>query len=169
MMSPDYISYETLVAAREAADWACWSMAGTWVSALATLFAAIIAAVAIRGWRKHEEANELKEFRVAAYGYHTSLIRAPYQNCSNLSQEDDLAVQQTYFMLQEFYVACVRMHSKSTRGKAATIYLKMADVQTRYTSGEINKEEAIEEVTHIRNHEPLLGIGLKRPAKGVSQ
>ncbi|MDQ8599135.1 hypothetical protein, partial [Klebsiella aerogenes] len=84
-------------------------------------------------------------------------------------KEDDLAVHKTYFMMQAFYVECVRMHSKATRGKAATIYLKMADVQTRYTSGEINKEEAIEEVTHIRNHEPLLGIGLKRPAKGVSQ
>ncbi|WP_395032664.1 hypothetical protein [Klebsiella aerogenes] len=168
-MSPDYISYETLVAARKAADWAYWSMAGTWVSALATLFAAIMAAMAIRGWRKHEEANELKEFRVAAYKYHIALISAPYKNCSNLSQADFLALQQTHFMLHEFYVSYVRMHSKFTRGKAATIYLKVADVQTRYTSGEINKEEAIEEVTHIRNHEPLLGIGLKRPAKGVSQ
>ena len=52
-MNADYISYESLVAAREAADWAFWSMIGTWLSALATLFAAIIAVLAIRSWRKH--------------------------------------------------------------------------------------------------------------------
>lgn len=160
-MSPDYISYETLVAARDAADWAFWSMVGTWVSGVATLFAAMVAAWAVSGWRKQEEAIELKEFRVTAYGYHVSLIRAPHINSNKLSQQDFLAVQQTYYALNEFYVSTVRMHSKSTRNKASIVYQKMSDVQTRYISGEISNEDAAEEVLQIRNHEHLLGIGLK--------
>ncbi|HEJ8267974.1 hypothetical protein ABK686_06240 [Klebsiella pneumoniae] len=40
-MSPDYISYETLIAAREAAYWAKLSMLGTWFSGIATFLAVI--------------------------------------------------------------------------------------------------------------------------------
>lgn len=40
-MSPDYISYETLIAARESAYWAKLSMIGTWFSGVATLLAVI--------------------------------------------------------------------------------------------------------------------------------
>ncbi|HFO2762568.1 TPA: hypothetical protein ACHJKB_005568, partial [Klebsiella variicola] len=40
-MSPDYISYETLIAAREAAYWAKLSMIGTWFSGIATFLAVI--------------------------------------------------------------------------------------------------------------------------------
>ena len=39
-MSPEYISYETLVANRDAALWAFWSMIGTWVAGAMT-FAAV--------------------------------------------------------------------------------------------------------------------------------
>lgn len=40
-MNPDYISYETLIAARESAHWAKLSMIGTWFSGVATLLAVI--------------------------------------------------------------------------------------------------------------------------------
>ncbi|AWX76226.1 MULTISPECIES: hypothetical protein [Klebsiella pneumoniae complex] len=40
-MSPDYISYETLIATREAAYWAKLSMIGTWFSGIATFLAVI--------------------------------------------------------------------------------------------------------------------------------
>lgn len=41
-MNADYISYETLVATREAADWAFWSMIGTWISGIATFMAVCV-------------------------------------------------------------------------------------------------------------------------------
>ncbi|HBR4257287.1 TPA: hypothetical protein L9U77_005054 [Klebsiella pneumoniae] len=161
MMNADYISYESLVAAREAADWAFWSMIGTWLSALATLFAAIIAVLAIRSWRKHEEALELKEFRVSAYNYNVALIRAPLYNSDDLSEHDFVAVQKTYFALNEFFVSTVRMHEKIARGKASLVYQKMANIQSRYIAGDITNQQADKEVLKIRTHDPLLGIGLK--------
>ncbi|HHE8443874.1 TPA: hypothetical protein ACPFQA_003351 [Citrobacter braakii] len=40
-MDANYIAYETLVANRAAADWAFWSMIGTWLSGIATFLAVI--------------------------------------------------------------------------------------------------------------------------------
>lgn len=40
-MSENYISYETLVATRESAQWAYWSMVGTWLSGIATFLAVV--------------------------------------------------------------------------------------------------------------------------------
>ena len=49
-MSPDYISYETLIAARESAYWAKLSMLGTWFSGVATLLAVITSLyIALKG------------------------------------------------------------------------------------------------------------------------
>lgn len=33
-MNENYIAYETLVANRAAAEWACWAMIASWVSAV---------------------------------------------------------------------------------------------------------------------------------------
>lgn len=38
---------------------------------------------------------------------------------------------------------------------------KIADVHTKYIKGEIDKDEADNAVLKIRQHEPMLGIGLK--------
>lgn len=44
-MSPEYISYETLVANRDAALWAFWSMIGTWVAGVMTFAAVCVSLV----------------------------------------------------------------------------------------------------------------------------
>ena len=48
-MNAEYISYESLIAARDAAEWGFWSMIGAWVSAMATLTAAIVGFGGIAG------------------------------------------------------------------------------------------------------------------------
>lgn len=40
-MDEKYIAYETLVATRESAQWAYWSMIGTWLSGIATFLAVV--------------------------------------------------------------------------------------------------------------------------------
>lgn len=40
-MDPNYIAYEALQASRDAAEWAYWSMIGTWVAGFATLGAVV--------------------------------------------------------------------------------------------------------------------------------
>ena len=41
-MEANYIAYETLAANRAAAEWAFWSMIGTWLSGIATFLAVIV-------------------------------------------------------------------------------------------------------------------------------
>lgn len=41
-MSTEYISYESLIAARQSAQWAFWAMIGTWVSGIATFLAVAV-------------------------------------------------------------------------------------------------------------------------------
>lgn len=155
------MALSALDAAQKSAEWAYWSMWGTWLSAIATLIAAIVALWAIKGWREHEEALELKEFRVTAYNYHVSFIRAPERNSDDLDEREFLAVQRTYDALNEVYLSTIKMHSAITRGSASLVYTQFSDVQKKYIAGEITKGEAEQEVLKIRQHESLLGIGLK--------
>ncbi|MGS6178593.1 hypothetical protein ACVGWK_17530 [Enterobacter sichuanensis] len=165
MMDEKVMAISSLEAAQKAAEWAYLSMWGTWASAIATAFAAFVALWAIKGWRKHEEALELRELRVTAYNYHVSLIRAPERNSDELDEREFLGVQRTYDALNEFYLSTIKMHSAVTRGRAAVVYKQIADVQQKYIAGEITKGEAEQEVLKIRQHEPLLGIGLKDEKK----
>ena len=49
-MNPDYISYETLTATRESAEWAFWAMVAAWVSAGATIITLGFAYRALSTW-----------------------------------------------------------------------------------------------------------------------
>ncbi|HGM5294777.1 TPA: hypothetical protein ACKP0P_001343 [Serratia marcescens] len=49
-MNENYIAYETLVANRDAANWAFWSMIGSWVAGIAT-FAAVVTTLYIAKMR----------------------------------------------------------------------------------------------------------------------
>lgn len=141
-MDEKVMALAALDAAQKAADWAYWSMLGTWVSAIATFIAAGVALWAITGWRKHEEAIELRDLRVTAFNYHTSLIRAPEKNSRSQNEHDFLRVQQTYNALNEFYVSTLKMHSAISRGKVSEVYEKFADVQRQYIDGTLTNEEA---------------------------
>jgi len=157
-MDEKVMAFATLKAAQDAADWAYWSMLGTWLSAIATFLAACVALWAIKGWREHEEALELREFRIKGYYYVISLMRAPEINKKSLSELEFLAVQQTFNTLNEFYLTTVKMHSYDTREKASVIYNKIADIQNEYIDGKITSGEAEEKVADIRLKEPLFGI-----------
>ncbi|GER63392.1 hypothetical protein NMCA_23300 [Enterobacter ludwigii] len=160
-MDEKVMALSALDAAQKSAEWAYWSMWGTWVSAVATILAAGVAVWAIKGWKKHEEALELKEFRVMAYAYHVSLIRAPEKNSDNLNELEFLAVQNTYNSLDNFYLSVIKMHSKITRGKASLVYQRLANIHEDYIHGHKTSDEAQRAVLQIRQQEPLLGIGLK--------
>ncbi|HIC7826318.1 hypothetical protein [Enterobacter hormaechei] len=160
-MDEKVMALSALDAAQKSAEWAYWSMLGTWVSAAATLIAALVALWAIKGWRQHEEALELREFRITAYNFHLTLIRAPKYNAEDLDERDFIAVQATFNAMNDIYLSTIKMHDAVKRGHASEVYQKIADVHTKYIKGEIDKDEADNAVLKIRQHEPMLGIGLK--------
>ena len=54
-----YISYQSLLAYRESADWAFWGMAAAWLSAALSFVTLFIARYTLNTWRK-QEALKLK-------------------------------------------------------------------------------------------------------------
>lgn len=157
-MNADYIAYETLVSAREAAKWSYWSMIGTWISAIATLSAAVVGLFALNGWRKQEEAKELKDFRVAAYSYGNSLIFSPeYIHLIN-SQQDLIAARNVYDEFQRLYLTTLSMHDIKKRGMSSKIFNDISEIHKKYIKSEMTNMEAHDAVMLIRKTEPLLGI-----------
>lgn len=157
-MNAEYISYESLVAARAPADWAFWSMVGAWISAIATLAAAVIGFCALNGWRKQEEVGELKEFRVAAFRYENALIFAPKYMTADISEQDKKAAKNAFEEQKNLYASTVMMHRAKTRGEASRIIKNITYIQRRYMRAEIDNMEAHKAVMDIIQTEPLLGM-----------
>jgi len=157
-MDSNLIDFESMLAARDAADWAFWTMVVTMISVIVTFFATVIAILSIKGWKRHEEANEIKNLRVAAYNFHTSLIRLPLTKSVELAQSDWSRIDNAYSALSNVYVATLMMHDVKTRGLASNLYSEFADIFGLYTSGEINNEEAGDKVMIIRMGNKLLSL-----------
>ena len=62
-MTEDYISYETLLAARYSADWVKYGAIAAWISSGAALLTLYCAATAINTWKKQEKTKIRSEFK----------------------------------------------------------------------------------------------------------
>ncbi|HAT2743912.1 TPA: hypothetical protein I8372_001480 [Citrobacter farmeri] len=155
-MDSNYIAYETLVANRAAADWAYWAMMGTWASVFVTMVAAGVAGIALFGWRKQEEASELKNFRVSIYHYHSAMIKAPKMIHSGLDQISFIGLNETHNALTAVYISTLMMHRRKKREEASGIYSELADIQSEYTNGKISSEQAEKKIQHIRQNKKIL-------------
>ncbi|WP_148250572.1 hypothetical protein [Raoultella terrigena] len=69
-MSAEYIAYESLVATRAAADWAFWSMIGSWVSGVAT-FLAVVVSLYLANRRSRPVLNISVDWCFISGGYQT--------------------------------------------------------------------------------------------------
>jgi len=76
-METNYIAYEALAASREAADWAFWSMIGTWFSVSITGFALIFAWKALSTWRDQEKNRVKADFKKAILAIRNTLLFMP--------------------------------------------------------------------------------------------
>lgn len=76
-MNENYIAYETLVANRAAAEWACWAMIASWVSAGATIVTLFLAFKALFTWREQEKTKVKIDFRNALKKLKTALLFMP--------------------------------------------------------------------------------------------
>ncbi|HID8210474.1 hypothetical protein [Serratia ureilytica] len=76
-MDTDLISYESMLAARDSADWAFWGMIAAIVSALAMLVTLFFAYKALSTWREQEKAKVKLDFRIAIRHLRSSLLFMP--------------------------------------------------------------------------------------------
>lgn len=137
---------------------ALWSMIAAWFSAIVTLIAAGIAIFALKGWKKQEEASELKNIRVSIYKYDASLIFAPEIITKQLSGDEFNSRTKVYEALQDVYISTLMVHDRNTRADASRIYSSICKIHDRYMKGEITNKVAHNEVMKVRTSEPLLGV-----------
>ncbi|WP_222890221.1 hypothetical protein [Enterobacter sp. C2] len=105
-MDVNYIAYETLAANRDAADWAFWSMVGTWFSGVGTILAALFAAFSLNSWRKQDRAKSRREVKVALLKYSYALSDYPLDKNSEDYLENRLKIYQALGNCVEKIILC---------------------------------------------------------------
>lgn len=76
-MDADIISFESLLAAQEAARWSLWTMIGGWVSGLATTVACFIALRSTNSWREQEKYKRIISLKESIFSYKSTLYYVP--------------------------------------------------------------------------------------------
>lgn len=76
-MNAEYISYQSLVAAREAANWALGTLIATAISTLATVITLIFAYRALSTWRDQEKTRVKLEYRNSIAKLKSALMFMP--------------------------------------------------------------------------------------------
>ncbi|EMF02951.1 hypothetical protein [Serratia marcescens] len=156
-MDADLISYESMLTARDSANWAYWSMIAAFCSAGATLLAAIIALLTVNVWRRQSRAQELKNFSLAVYNYHNSIIRAPNPHPSGTPNElEQHILNQTFHALSSVYETTLMIHMAKTRAKASLLFSQLSEVQNKYFDHEITGKEASDKILQLRTTNRLL-------------
>ncbi|CAI2004782.1 hypothetical protein [Serratia fonticola] len=156
-MDADLISYETMLATRDASTWAFWGMVASFCSVFTTLLAAWIALKTINSWKRQARSQELKNFSLAVYNFQLSLIRCPdIEKGKHLSLEELKLLDLSYDSLGAVYEASIMTHETAVRSQTSIIYSKVDDIQKAYSEGDITRDEAVDKVVKIRMTDPLL-------------
>lgn len=156
-MDADLIAYESMLIARDSASWAYWAMVAAFCSAGATFIAAIIALLTINSWKRQARAQEVRNFILAVYNFHTAMVRAPELQAGKVLEDlDHELYMQTFKTLSSVYEANLMIHSARIRGKTATLFSQLSEVQIQYRKCEITRDEAIKKILEMRTSSPLL-------------
>lgn len=62
-MSSDFISFESMLAARESANWTYWIMVATWISLVTSLGTFFLAFLALNSWKQQEKTKVKMNFK----------------------------------------------------------------------------------------------------------
>ncbi len=150
-MDADIVSVETMIATKEAAQWAFYSMLAALASAGVAAFTAWTAKSALNSWREQESVQEIKNFINAVYAFTNSFIDAPeslapHIKLSARNEKKALVV----FEKLTFMSACLsQMSNVDKKALAAQVYLSMAAIHKKYSYGEQDALESIKAASSL--------------------
>jgi hypothetical protein len=160
-MDADLISLEAMLAARDAADWAFWTMLATLSSAFATLFAACVALYAIGGWKKQEKTREIKQLKLSIFRFQMKVLHSRPFFSNGIKGEDE--VNETMQLLKELdvvYECTITMHNYKLSEQASLIYSDLICSFNDYAAGKISQDEMLDAIIQIRLDNPLLNSSI---------
>lgn len=149
-MDADLIAYESMLAARESAQWA---YLGLWISfsaAVATFLATAAGVAVVFGWRNQEAFKDKKAFVFSVLKLQQTIGLGP--NTYQLTFEP---VPETHpfskltFTLHQVYENTLTMAKKKDRVKAKQIYLLLNDVYESLCKGKMDREGALDRILRI--------------------
>ncbi|NDJ58045.1 hypothetical protein GWD52_13760 [Enterobacteriaceae bacterium 4M9] len=145
-MDADIISIETMIATKQAAQWAFYSMLAAVASAGITGVTAWIAKSALNSWREQESVQEIKNFINAVYAFTNSFIDAPESMAPHikLSSQDEKKSLIVFEKLTFMSVCLSQMTNAQKKALAAQVYLDMAEINKKYREGKQDALESIE-------------------------
>jgi hypothetical protein len=160
-MDTDLISYESLLAAKDSAEWAFWGMVATFFSAVVTIFAAIIAYRAISVWKMQEKASEIKKLNVSVFRFQMKIqfSRSMFTPGNKPKHEIDEAFS-ILNGLDEVYENTITFHDKDTREQASVLYNEISTLVLEYLQGKIGSQIILDKIVDIRKENELLNASL---------
>lgn len=146
-MDANYISYESLLAARDSAQWAYWSMWIALASSIFTSLALVVGWMSIVSWRRQEMLKDRKAFARLVLKYQKVIGLGPLTYSLNApSVQFDLLTN----TIVEIYESALLMTNKKDRKKAVNVYLSLNVIYELLHQRKINSNEALTAVLKIR-------------------
>ncbi|WP_263752576.1 hypothetical protein [Kosakonia cowanii] len=116
MMDADLISYETLLATRDSAEWARWTMVAAWISAIATSFTLFFAYRALSTWREQEKTKVKLDFRIAIKHLKSTLLLMPLSlDRAELEEEREQVIAKWLFKDVDLIVQQIETGEKNVQ------------------------------------------------------
>lgn len=143
-MDADLIAYESMLAARESAQWAYW---GLWISfsaALATFLATAAGVAVLFSWRSQEAFKDKKTFVFSVLKFQQTIGLGPetYDLTSD-PVPDTHPFSKLTFALMQVYENALTMAKKKDRNKAIEIYLQLNEVYESLHQGKTDSDGAL--------------------------
>ncbi|CAI2449111.1 Uncharacterised protein [Serratia liquefaciens] len=160
-MDADLISYESMLAARDSANWAFWGMVAAFCSTGVTLFAAIVAYRAISVWKLQDKAVEIKKLKLSVFRFQMKITFS--RNMFASSNKPQHQVDEAFSILKsldEVYEGTLTFHNKVLRNQASEIYNEISLLVYDYLQGKINNQIIIDRIVEIRKEDKLLNTSL---------
>lgn len=147
-MDADLISFETMIATKEAAKWAFGAMVGTWVAAIATVVALIFARQALKTWRDEKIETARAEWIASLVDYTSNISFLPdlihWDEPSNKAHLDRVAsLMYECIKRWKIFQTYLKLNKKS-ESKYYDLYLEKWEslsvgYHNRYMNGAVDK------------------------------
>lgn len=145
-----YISFESLVTARESAQWAYVSMIVSIISIIISLLTLIAAWRALSTWRKQERALERKNLIKAFLHYQACLVSAPEKLTPKKPDNWQLHhVNAMHNGITEIRACILIATGKNGYKEYGHAYAKILPIHQSYIYGEVDKSSLISIVNKV--------------------
>jgi hypothetical protein len=165
-MDTDIISYETLIATQDSAEWVMYGAIAAWVAAIGSIATLAYAAMALKTWKQQEKTKIRKEFKrsLLALDYAIHMMPDNWNSQIAISMKiraTSFAVSgnsEIAFNLSELkkcwhdaisaWVMCEGLLIKTSLTKS---WAELSEIYGRYIQGYVGKKEILDKLAEMHS------------------